>query len=95
MQADVANASTMPPRTHCSAERQEFIVCLRIIGSTTYRAKLAALGHRDHQRPQRRTPNGLDVSSFSSSGGQNGGAPSGTRSLDGGLDVTRRAGQRP
>jgi hypothetical protein len=86
----------MPPRIHCSAERQELIVCLRIIGSTTYRAKLAApLGDRDHQRPQRRTRNGLDVSSFSSSGGQNGGASSGTRSLDGGLGVTRRAGQRP
>jgi hypothetical protein len=34
MKAAAANASTMPPSSHCSAERQEVMVWLRIIGST-------------------------------------------------------------
>jgi hypothetical protein len=33
MKAAIANASTMLPSSHCSAERQDFKVWLRIIGS--------------------------------------------------------------
>jgi hypothetical protein len=33
MKAAIANASTMLPSSHCSAERHDFKVWLRIIGS--------------------------------------------------------------
>ena len=40
MQADVARQHNAGG--YCSAERRELIFWLRVIGSTTYRAKLAA-----------------------------------------------------
>ncbi len=69
MQAAASHASAMPPRSDCSAERENFSFWLRMAATkhSAIRARAASSRDHDHPRQQRGPSNGLHLSSFSRS----------------------------